>query len=632
MADHNFILDRKNEQQAGAVPSSDLDIVDEILAGSTGRIASSIAELTAGIQKTNVATGVIKSSVSDVTAANLIITKTADTANLQAQNATVDAFEAGGGIDAQTRLMRELLEDNDRVTAILEERSILANEDRGAEGIGLLDNIINQFNINLTNQNLAAAQAKLEHTEQQITNITGATESFARVNALTRKTLNENSIAANYSAIAAEGKIKSADAELSSLRSNAAALTSVMNADSRLKDSMLQTLRLEDAAESRILQKERIVFQREQMEFTRKKWEKAAPAADIALEQARVNLDVAKKLGPIRQLKAEQELASSMKRFNEQIEVEEDLVSSVQRGQSLAGVPVEDKGIILFNLKRPGDTGKKYSRLQEIGGAEDPILGFTPYEAKRSVDLIAPSGNIKPSKGLKLLAQIASEQAKKYSLTGAKIPRDEATLQADFNFTAREVATVAASNIGTNDQSNPYIAPPFTVLEESSDLQLQPLYTRVLRPMTMRETNPQTIIDAAIAAIVEGVVTPDEAAAGIEAVFELAALINNTQDGGFRRIGLPNQTTYNVKINRPATFVEELKAGGRSVFLTVPAPSIPVAITSIVASIFKDETTLVSIDLMDRTKIQELIAKIMSGTRASIKGGKQINEQTGGEE
>ncbi len=624
---HNPILDRAREQQAGAVPSSDLDLVEEVLAGSTGRIASSIAELTAGIQKTNVATGVIKESISDVTAANLIIAKTQDTANLQAQNATVDAFEAAGGTDAQTRLMRELGEDNDRVTAILEERSILANEDRGAPGLSLMDNIINQFNINLTNQQLKAATDKLKHTEQQITNTTGATESFARANSLTRKTLNEDSIAANYRAIEAEGRIKSAEAELSSLHSNANALTNVMRADARFKESILQAARLEDEAESRALQKERISFQREQMVFTREKWEKAGPAADVALEQARVSLANSKNLGPIRQLKAEQELASSLKRFNDQIAVEDQLVSSVQRGQSLAGVPIEDKGIILFNLRRPGDTGKKYARLQEIGGAIDPVLGFTAYEAKVSVDTIAPSGNIKPSKGLRLLAQISSLQADKYKQAGAKVPRDEATLQADYNVTAGEAAAIAAKDIGTNDQSNPYIAPPFTVLAQSSDLLLQPLYNKVLRPMTMRETNPQTILDASIAAIVEGVVTPDEAAAGIEAVFSLAALINNTQDGGFRRVGLPNQTTYNTKITRPPTFIEELKAGAAPRRLFEAFGAVPERTTE---ELFPN--ALISVDLMDRTRIQELIAKIMSGTRASIKDGDQINEQTGEKE
>lgn len=625
MALHNPILDKAREKSShnnGHIKEAKddrLQTVEEALDLSAGRIATSIAELTASTKQTAVATDVIKSATKDITSATQIIAKTRATADLQAQNATIAAFEVGGGRDAQVNIMKELVQDNARVDAILEERLELAAEDRFGEGIGLIDTAINQFNINLTNQQLRVAQAKQQHTERQITNISAATETFSRINALTRTTLNEGTIEANYKLIEAEGRIKAAEAEIKNLHSNATAMSNLMAADSRGTNNLLQAYRLEGEAQERELKVERTAFLREQMEVTRKQWETQQPAAEIALEQAQFNLERSKALGPTQRLTAELALTTATKRHNDQVETEEKLVLSVQRAQSLAGVPIEDKSTITFGLRRSGDVGKKYSRLLEIGGAPDPILGLTPFEAKASIDLIAPTGNIKPSTSVKLLAQISSLQAEKYALPNAKVPRDDASLAADFNATAKEAITLFSSNIANGDNSNPYQSPPFTVLEESADLQLQPLYNKVLKAKQMKETNPQTIMDAAIDAILAGIVSPEEAAAGIEAVFDLAALINNTQDGGFRRIGLPNQTTYITKITRPPSFIEELKV---SVAPRRLLESIGVATIRKGAELFPN--ALISVDLMDRTKVQEMIIKILSTTRASVKeGGKE---------
>lgn len=600
-------------RKVDVAPEDDkLKTVQDALAASTARTVQSITDLTAAQKQTATATDVIVSSIQDITSARLTIAATVDNADLQAQNATISAFEVAGGTDAQVLLMQELADDNKAVDEILDTRAELADEDRFGEGIGLIDSVINQFNINLTNQQLLAAENKLGHTERQIRNTSTATESFARVNALTKKTLNAGTIEANYKAIEAEGALKVAQAELTNMHSNATAMNQIMAADTKSVSNLIQGFRLEGEAQQREVTKERIKFQREQMEQTREKWKLQAPADKIALEQARLNLERSKSLAPVQQAKAEQELASSEKRFADQIATEKSLVTSVQRAQSLAGVPVEDSPTIIFGLNQTGEAGRKYGRLLEIGGVQDAVLGSTPYEAMTSVQTISPSGNVRTSKGTRLLSDIAGLQAAKYSKLGAGVPRDKAAQQTDFNTTAREHISVLVSNIATGDNSNPYHAPPFTILEETTDLQLQPLYTKILKPMQLKETNPQTITDAAVAGVLAGTISVEEAAAGIESIFDLAALVNNTQDGGFRRVGLPNQTTYNSKINMPDSGISKLLGPVAASVITAASP-----LGGEVLDFLRPDSVL-DVDLMDRAKINAMLIKALSNTGKTV--------------
>jgi hypothetical protein len=595
--------------------SASLLAVQEAAGTAVTRSVNAIIDLEIGAKESKQASDVMISAISDVTAANQIIQRTKDTANLQAQNATIDAFEVGGGVEGQTALMAELTADNARVDAIVEENVILSQEDRFGEGVGLLDTIINKFNTNLNRNQLAAAVAKQASTQTKIANITGATEAFARVNALTKKTLNEATIEANYKVIVAEGDIKASQARIQNISTNATAMLNLMQADSSVTSNLLQSYRLEGEADERALKIERQKFLREQMVHEREQWELKAPKAAADLEKSLLLLEQAQTLGPTQIAQAELNLARTTKEHNDTIALEDSLVESVQRGQSLAGVPVEDKETVLFGLRNTTSKAK-YSRLQEMGGTPDAVLGLTPAEAKESIDVVAPSGNIKPNKGTKLLAQIAEKQAQKYAKPDAKVPRDQVSLNADFNQTADEFIAEKVISIATGDASNPYSAPPFTVLEQSADLQLQPLYRKVLQAMQLKETNPQTILDAAIAGVLAKTVTPEEAAAGITAVFDLAALINNTQDGGFRRVGLPNQTTYNAKINRAPTFFEQLKIVGT----TVKPDAVLGILGGAKLALAPDSVltkTLITIDLMDETKVQQLIIESLSSTPAA---------------
>lgn len=613
----NPILEKAATIVPTAAPASNtakLDAVEEALAKSNERIATSIGNLEANVDKSQTATDVVKSAVSDISSANQITARAALIANLKAQNANTEVFEVSGGTDAQVVLMRNLKEDGDRVAELLDEKADIVDDVH--TGIDMIDNIINGFRSSQLNRELGVAVQIQNHSSKQIANINAATESFARVNAITKKTLNEGVIEAELKAIAAEGRIKGAEAELKNIHSNATAMNALLTADSRNVNTLLQVFRLENEEKDRAIQVERRKFQQEQMDFAKKQWLIQGPAAEVALEQARLTLKNSQELSPTRIIAAERQLLAKEKAVTDQEELTASLVSRVQRGQSAAGIPVENKNTILFGLNSSGDRGKRYDRLLTMGAGAKPILGLTAFDAKKSLDIIAPDGNVAATKGVKLLALIAQKQAEKYDKSRAKIPRDEASQRVDFNVTAKEEIDKAKANIATGDNSNPYHSAPFTVLEQFKAVASTALYQKVLKALELKETNPQTIMDASIAGILSGTVSPEEAAEGIEAIFDTAALVNNTNEGGFRRVGLPNQTTYNTLLTRPPSFIEELKIAGKKA-LILP----PLSIAVDVAGSLLKPNTLVPVDLMDVTEIKETIIKIMSTTRASVKEG-----------
>lgn len=623
----NPILKQAAIESASKAPvapaSNNLVAIQEALTSSTARIASSITELEQGRAETRIATTAITQAIGDITSATKTTRLAADTASLESQNATISAFEASGGSEIQAQLMGTLKEDNTRLATLLDEKQDIINDE--FTGVQLIDGVINQFRSLQTDLEIRAAQGQLSQTEREISGITTATESFAQANALTRKTLNAGVIEANQKAIAAEGKLKSSQAEIQNINSNASVMAQLVQADARNVSNLIQGFRLEGEVEERELKRERIGFQREQMTFQREQWLTAGPAAKVALEQAELNLDKSKKLGPTQIATAEQRLADAQKRATDQINTEVQLVEAVQRGQSLSGIAIEEPESILFGLKQSGAQGIKYAKLQELGGVADPILGATPYEAGVSLATVAPSGNVTETPGTKALDAISELQAAVYKKAG-KVPKEESARAADFNATSEAFMDSKAANIVAGDSTNPYQAPNMPVLIESfNSVATTELYVKVLKSMDMRETDPQRIMDAAIAGVRAGTISPEAAASGVETIFEGAAAYNNTMFGGFRRVGLQNQVTYNVQLKRPATLVERLKIGaklGIDIAGPIATPSFFLGVIGIGEGdeqVFAkvDErlgSKTFSVDLMDRTKIQAAIVQLLSST------------------
>lgn len=599
---------------APPAPASDsLAAVQEALDISSARIVSNVRALEANVGKTQVATDVITSAISDISSANQIIATAKSNADMQAQNATIDAFEASGGREAQVALTRRLAEDEDRLETLLDERSDILDDE--FTGIQIIDGIINEFRSFQTDLEIGAAQGQRNQTVSQIANSTAATESFAKVNAITRKTINEGTIEANLKGMTAASRQEAAKVELENMHSNSSAMAVLINAGKDAVSNLIQSFRLEGEAEQRVVQRETHAFRREKMANDREIWIEGREQREVSLESARLNLEKVKATNPSAIPAAIARNDSAVKAHADNLALEEQIVDSVQRAQSLAGVPIELRETVIFKLNNP-NTRDKYVRLQEIGGVPRPVLGLTPADAQENISAIDESGTGTQTAGTKLLKQVMDLQLEKYRQPTVVIPKDIEGRKTDFNNTAKQFTDILAADIKTGDASNPYSAPPMSVLTDKAAVINTPLYQKVLKAKNMQETNPQSIMDAALEGVFAKVITPEEAAAGIEAVFEAAAAHNNVFQGGFERVGLPSQTTYNVKLDRVPTIFETLKA--------LPVLANPFTLPSkIIASeavgerefIESQVGAFVTVDLMSETDIQQAIAIIMSTAR-----------------
>lgn len=588
--------------------SSSLKAVQDAIAASTESSIAAIEQSKKAVQESDTLFSIIRDSIAGVAKANQTIQLTKDNADLAAQNATIESFELGGGIDLQAQLAANLREESQRVDDLLDKRTAIMNDEH--TGITIIDAVINEFRALQTDIELEGAQAEVNATTARIRNSAAATEAFALQNSLTKKSINQATIEANQRKIAEEAKLKLTEVELDTLNANSKMLAQIHAANQQQVQNLLTVYRLEGEAEQRELQREKIAHNRLEMQEQVKQWKESSKARAVALEQAELNLEKSKVLSPTQQAQAELNLAKAQKDIKEQAATEDNLVQAVHNAQAALGVAIEPREVILFGLR---SNKAKYNTLLDIGAApvEDIRFGSSPAEAKVTLTEASPSGNFKSTKITKLLDAIDSATEIKFSTPDAtgqipKRPKNQAEATAAYNQVAKEFMAAKAANITAGDSSNPYQAPAFTILENTSEVARTALYQKILKVKQYKETVPQTIVDAALAGVKSKEITIEQAAEGIEAIFDMAALINNTQDGGFRRIGLDNQVSYTTMIKRPPSFFEELKAS------TSPRRSFEAfgLTTPKTEGLFPRAAE--SINLMDRTQVKNLLVQLMA--------------------
>ncbi|RKZ66087.1 MAG: hypothetical protein DRQ44_07200, partial [Gammaproteobacteria bacterium] len=144
------------------------------------------------------------------------------------------------------------------------------------------------------------------------------------------------------------------------------------------------------------------------------------------------------------------------------------------------------------------------------------------------------------------------------------------------------------------------------------------LFKNVLGPLGMQEFDPQAIIDATVGGVQTGKVSIEQASAGIALILNTAAALNNKSYGGFERVGIPNQDTYNVRLKKPSTSFKDLTlattAIGLSVIPSLPGAGTGVPISQIVGSLIANT---VAVNLMDETKVQHYLVQARSSTPAA---------------
>lgn len=577
MAIENPILQAASSTSTTSSPSAEtvepsraekLAALQDQLRASSVRTADTIQKTQDTVVKTEAATGILTNAIQSATEATRVIQATAQTANLQAQNKTIDTLSSSNVQTVQSNLLHSLTEDAARSLELQDELEDITDDE--FTGIGVLDTLINKFRSQSTLAEQRVNDQSIARTNSQLGAIAQASTQVAQTNALTKKTLNEATIAANLDFITAEGAIKGAEADLVALGSNAKVLATLSQANAAHTANLREQFNLADQEEER-------AFRREQIAQTKKAWEKTDIADDKKLQ------------------------------------LEAILAESIRKGQVASGVAVDSPEQAIWGLSRTGDTGARYDKLLEIGGEVNPVIGNTPAEAMESLGTVSPSGNYRATKGSKLLQAIATKQTEALAQSGAKQPKTQEEAAAQYNSTADKVMTVFASNIAGGDNSNPYQAPPMDSLAEFAMVKNSVLYQKVLQGTQLAEAIPQTVIDEAIAAAESRLISAEEAADGIIALYTAASDINNTVDGGFRRYGLPDQTSFitTLDTHSPGVNLTSRLLLTGSVFST-GSPAIGDAATQALSF-----TPFQKVDLMDRASVLEYLIKSRSVQRAA---------------
>jgi hypothetical protein len=602
------------EGKASTPPANPrLQAIEDTLARNNQRLNATTAQLESGAASVNDATEIIRSSMGEITSSTQIVRAATDNAKLATQNNANALLSAAGGVPEQVQLMSRLKSEGDHVSNLLAQQADILDDE--PTGLYLLDQIVNGFRAAPIKRDLKVAAIQQNQTIGQIQNMTAAQEGFARVNVLNEQTLNEASIAANSRLIASEGAVKLAEVEIRNIHTNADMMSRLVNADSRITSNLLESYRLEESVANRQLSEERMQFEREEMTFRRDQWELAKPKQAAELELLQSELADNRALAPVKRVAMEAQYKTAVKSYNDGILFEQDLVQGVQKAQSMSGLPIETPEVINFKLSNTS-TRDRYIKLQEVGNSSNLQLGGNAYDAAVTLRTIDTNGIATETKGTALLDTIARQQLAAYEEAGVKVPKDETSFKADFNATAKGLLQGAAKTIATGDTTNPYQAPPMSVIEQFANVQNSPLWQNVLANQGMVEVDPQRITESAAAGVAAKLITPEEAAKGIVTIFESAALYNNTMQGGFSRVGLGefNQSTYNSPIKYKQSFMESLKGN-------VPLLEKSLVVNSVAkagAALFLASGPLVPttkvelVNLMDRAKVQQMIIKQLS--------------------
>lgn len=636
------------------MPSATLNKVKAGIEQNQIQVAANKKYAESSMKQSQLITDVLTSAVSEAANADATIALVKDTAAMQAQNATREAYSAAAtSPEYQKLVMGRLAEDNKRIEELLNQNMELGAREH--TGIKLIDNVINQFSINLNRQELLNAQNQQTQTVQEIASVTGATDSFAKTNANLAESITTASIAANQRKIGANARVATAEAELRGLNFNADQMAKVMAADQAQTAQLMSMYRIEeeelnrqDRAESRQLQRENAAQSREQ-------WAASAEARKIDLEVAKIGLAFTQDIAPykrdayITQIKhaelnylsdkertpiqiaeaklryknlvetaptsralLERQLELSKKQEADNQQLEDSLVNAVTQSQALLGLPVDNAKQITWGLQQTGAIGAKYDNLYLMASSPNKEIASNPFDAVSVLSIVDPNGTMPETKASRLLDDIQQIQDAKYLNSKQPVPRDDETRKVNFNETAKEHMKAKAANIVTGDTSNPYHAPPMSVIEKSSAVVNSVFYNKVVKGTGKTEFDPQWLTDQAVMGVQNKLISVEEAASGIQAMANAAVVYNNTESGGFARVGLPSQNSYVTTVNRPKTFVETAVQYGFEAVITSTGPLAKAVPDSYTDANRKGKK--LAVDLTDMAQVKKTLVLNLSST------------------
>lgn len=545
-----------------------MQAVEESLASFKESSAENKAFIKSNVIKTEAITNDIEAAMKSSVASQQAIGLAKDTADLKAQDLTIEAISGSGAQAQQARLMQDLVADQDNLDSFLEKRQEILTKEY--TGVGFLDGIIGEAIAPTLDSEIKVATAKYNQTALAINNLTSAGESVAKTNLLTRQTLTKGTIQANQELIASQAALELSETKLKGIQTNAEAMQRVADADAQdlaVRTTMYQTRSsLLNDVENRKLRVKEMEHRETQMKQDAERYASESDTREVQLKRNKLALAIEKATSPIELRKLERQEKDFIQADIDKVDWQENTVAAVQATQMAGTGSSETRGTILGNLSQTGDTSKKYQKLASIGhsllaseesGEQSYGTDFADF-SKNLTTIIAPSGNYVETKMTQLMEvmQAKQEVAEVTRAEEGTSFKNEEEKEAHLNLITALHLKEKEANIITGDSSNPYHGPPMSVLADKAAVKNSTFYKRVLREMQMQELNPQAIYDAAIPAIRAERVTLEEAAHGIVTIFKAAMHENNTKDGGFNRAALPDQDTYISTIKRLSSVAE----------------------------------------------------------------------------
>tara|TARA_R110000744_G_scaffold31727_1_gene74555 strand:+ start:1310 stop:3421 length:2112 start_codon:yes stop_codon:yes gene_type:complete len=687
------IVDEANKKTTGEskpapVPSADsmpsdikamMTDIQDAMADSKTRAEASVVRTKADIDKVDFFTDIMVNSGNDLAAAQQKIKLQADIGALKIQEDAKRLRDAAGGVDFQVKQIGALTESQQNTNKLQAELDgILGDE---FTGVGIIDDAINMFRVGGLYGEIDQSQRKSAVTTNQIQQLTQSQESFGRVNAQAASTINQGTIAAGQTALAAQASIDQSKAKLNQVFSNGEAYARLEVASGQEVKNLVRQFEVMNSLESVAVRREEISLRKQQIEADKELLGFRVPAAKLSAEQGQVNLritklkeqaatvDAAKEPARVKKLEADikqqeqqalllqnqvDNIGVKNKSMEQNVEAQrlnlinaqnsidanptreaaakislknaqdaladrnvrrEVMATNVRTGQALVGIAVEpEDAIIMQGINGGGINGRKYDLLMEI--AASGVIAFDPATARSN---LAQLGTFKPTKATRLLEEATTIQNNLGATVANYIkPKNAEGVAAEYNSVAAAHYKSKEINIATGDTSNPLHAPNFAVLSKKKSISGTALYQKVLKDKGMTETNPQTIIDAAIAGVLAKKVSVSEALAGIEAIFDQAAADNNSLEGGLARVGFDSQTTYNTRLAVPPGFSDYLSlTKGPSILSTIE-------VVQELAQNFSGEVktdrerfpeATTTVNLMDSGSLSIYFTKLMSGTK-----------------
>tara|TARA_R110002167_G_scaffold366375_1_gene595574 strand:+ start:33469 stop:35433 length:1965 start_codon:yes stop_codon:yes gene_type:complete len=541
-----------NEQVAANPLESQLAAVEAALGKQQQVVADFVESEEEAVGKDQTLTDLMQSAMVDAAKAKQDIALVEGNAAMKAQNATIDAITAIGGSDAMVANMAQLDEEGTRLSDLLDKQTDIMNDE--FTGIGIIDSVINGFRNISTQDQIASVTAERDNTARQMQLETAATETANRQAILSKKTITDSTIKANSEFIANSAAQDVYKAELSGVRSNSERMRSLVGANQQQLANTIQVADQANTEQSMQLSRERMVIARAELEQQAKMMPLQLRNLEIAVANAELNVAKNANSTPAQQAAAISTWEKTVLDNNTLINANKRMAEDVAIGRAGMGLPPQTEEERIKGLNNPV-TIKASLDFAEMGNAQRSTgkfqLADNPYDAQVRRNELDPQGLAASNRGYELLDDVESKVEAEIATivaAGGKAPKTAEAQKDLYNTVAAATMKGHAASIS---EGNPLHAAPFGVLVENyAEIARTPLYQKVLGPngANVNVTDAKQIRKLGIAAVRAKLISAEEYVAGMETIFDSAVVYNNESEGGFARVGLPNQVDYKVQV------------------------------------------------------------------------------------